>query len=247
MSNYSSEAAEQVMRISLEGTEVALKLVGSGAKQLTILLYAALNGQKRSRGKTRLVSLLKSGKELKVFALKDSDMDLFRREAKKYGILFTMLKDNTVNDGITDIMVKAEDASRVNYIFERFKLATVDMGSVLQEVDKALEEKAISEGEKKILTNDEKTDAYVDKILAWSEEAGKANPTRAQDGGQDQQSMNSKAQKSKPVEAARDTTVKRPVKEELEEIKAEMAKKEKSSAKTKAKSRAKQPKTKEVR
>ena len=245
MSNYSSEAAEQIMRISLEGTEVALKLVGSGAKQLTILLYAALNGQKRSRGKTRLMSLLKSGKALKVFALKDSELDLFRKEAKKYGILFTMLKDNTVNDGITDIMVKAEDASRVNYIFERFKLATVEMGSVLQDVDKAIEER--TENENKILTNDEKTDAFLEKVIAGSGETRKVNPTQARDGEPDPQSMNLKAQKSKPEEAAKDTAAKRPVKEELEEIKAEMSEKEKSAAKTKTRSRAKQAKVKEAR
>ena len=36
--SYSGDAAEQVVRMSLEGTEVAVKLAGSGAKQLAILL-----------------------------------------------------------------------------------------------------------------------------------------------------------------------------------------------------------------
>ena len=35
----SGDAAEQVVRISLEGTEVALKLTGSAAKNIAAMLY----------------------------------------------------------------------------------------------------------------------------------------------------------------------------------------------------------------
>ena len=69
MSSYSSDAAEQVVRMTLEGSEVALKLAGSGAKQLAILLYAVLRDQKKTKGKMRLTNMLRSGKELKVFAI----------------------------------------------------------------------------------------------------------------------------------------------------------------------------------
>ena len=51
MSSYSADAAEQVVRMTLEGSEVAIKLVGSGAKQLAILLYAVLRDQKKTKGK----------------------------------------------------------------------------------------------------------------------------------------------------------------------------------------------------
>ena len=37
--SYSGDAAEQVVRLSLETGEVAVKLAGEGAKQLAILLY----------------------------------------------------------------------------------------------------------------------------------------------------------------------------------------------------------------
>ena len=82
--SYSGDAAEQVVRLSLETGEVAVKLAGEGAKQLAILLYAILREQKKTKGKTRLTNMLRSGKELKVFAVKDSDLQLFCREAKKY-------------------------------------------------------------------------------------------------------------------------------------------------------------------
>lgn len=134
--SYSGDAAEQVVRMSLETGEVAVKLAGSGAKQLAILLYAILREQKKTKGKTRLTNMLRSGKELKVFAVKDTDLRRFCVEAKKYGVLYCVLKDKDATDGITDVMVRAEDASKINRIFERFDLATVDMASVKSEIER---------------------------------------------------------------------------------------------------------------
>ena len=127
------------MRLSLETGEVAVKLAGTGAKQLAILLYAILREQKKTKGKTRLTNILRSGKELKVFAVKDTDLQLFCREAKKYGVLYCVLKDRDATDGLTDIMVRAEDASKINRIFERFNLATVDMAEVRREIEQSRE------------------------------------------------------------------------------------------------------------
>ena len=137
--SYSGDAAEQVVRLSLETGEVAVKLAGEGAKQLAILLYAILREQKKTKGKTRLTNMLRSGKELKVFAVKDSDLQLFCREAKKYGVLYCVLKDRDATDGLTDIMVRAEDASKITRIFERFNLATVDMAEVRREIEQSRE------------------------------------------------------------------------------------------------------------
>ncbi len=138
--SYSGDAAEQVVRLSLETGEVAVKLAGEGAKQLAILLYAILREQKKTKGKTRLTNMLRSGKELKVFAVKDSDLQLFCREAKKYGVLYCVLKDRDATDGITDIMVRTEDASKINRIFERFNLATVDMAEIRSEIERSRQE-----------------------------------------------------------------------------------------------------------
>lgn len=125
--SYSGEAADQVVRLSLNGVEVAAKLSGSTAKQLAIMIYAILKDQKKTKGKIRLTNMLRSGKELKVFAVKDGDLQKFCEEAKKYGVLYCVLKDKNATDGITDIMVRAEDAAKVNRIFTRFGLATVDL------------------------------------------------------------------------------------------------------------------------
>ena len=227
MSTYSSDAAEQVVRMTLEGTEVAVRLAGTGAKQLAILLYAVLKDQKKTKGKIRLTNMLRSGKELKVFAVKDQDVQKFCTEAKKYGVLYTVLKDRDASDGLTDVMVRAEDASKINRIFERFKLTTVDMGDVRAEIQLAKEEREKDEEIKppeRTMTHQEKVEEFLDEIL------------EPQDGKKEQQKGNpiegrtAESRQSEPFSRKRSTTARddstdlerRPsVKKQLEEIRQE--------------------------
>ncbi len=62
MSYSSGEAAEQVVRMTLNGVEVAAKISGKAAERLAVLLYAVLKDQKKDARKTRLNSMLRSGK-----------------------------------------------------------------------------------------------------------------------------------------------------------------------------------------
>ena len=157
--SYSGDAAEQVVRMSLQGAEVAAKITGEGAKHIAVLLYAILKEQNKTKGQVRLTNMLKSGKELKVFAVKDEDLKRFCTEAKKYGVLYCVLKDKNATDGITDIMVRAEDASKINRIFERFQLATVDIGSIQKEIQQEqAKNKIVIEEEKEKSPFQEKTE-----------------------------------------------------------------------------------------
>lgn len=51
--NTGGEAAEQIVRMSLEGFEVAAKITGAGAKNIAILLYSILKEEKKTKGKAR--------------------------------------------------------------------------------------------------------------------------------------------------------------------------------------------------
>ena len=157
--NTSSEAAEQVIRLSLQGIEVAARLSGSGAKNVAAILVAIAKDQQKVKGKTTLTNMLKSGRPLKVFSIKNEDLKKFTEEAKRYGVLFSAVVEKKNLDGMVDIMTREEDASKINRIVERFKLATVDMATIHSEIEKIKEEKErgkepISK-EKKIL-NEEK-------------------------------------------------------------------------------------------
>ena len=92
--NSSGDAAEQVVRISLEGTEVALRLSGSAAKNIAAALYTILKNKDRTKtkGHQRLSAMLKSGKELKVFTLPEKHLKQFTVEAKRYGVVYCAIR-----------------------------------------------------------------------------------------------------------------------------------------------------------
>ena len=71
------DAAEQVVRLSLEGFEVAAKLSGSAAKEIALLLISVLKQEHKTKGKARLTNMIKSGKELKVFSIPQKDLKKF--------------------------------------------------------------------------------------------------------------------------------------------------------------------------
>lgn len=134
------DAAEQMVRFSLEGTEVALKLTGSAAKNIAAALYSVLKNRDKTKikGRQRLTSMLKSGRELKVFTVPEKHLKQFAAEAKRYGVVYCALREKGQSaDGMVDILVRAEDASKINRIVERFHLAAVDTVSIKQEIEKS--------------------------------------------------------------------------------------------------------------
>ena len=141
--NTGGEAAEQIVRMSLEGFEVAARITGAGAKNIAILLYSILKEEQKTKGKARLTNMLRSGKELKVFTVKSGDLKKFTQEAKKYGVLYCVLADRKNKDpnAEVDVIARAEDASKISRIVERFDLASVDTASIVTEAEKSRDTK----------------------------------------------------------------------------------------------------------
>lgn len=160
------ETADQMTRMTLQGIEVAanvaLKAGGMASKSLAATLYAILTDRKKVKGKARLNSMLKSGKELKVFAIRHKDLKTFCEEAKRYGVLYSVLKEKNNTDGICDIMVRAEDAAKISRIVDKYELATIDTNairnSILNERENLLKEVPI--------LNEKEHDDLVHKLMA---------------------------------------------------------------------------------
>lgn len=148
----SSDSAEEIVKLSLEGMEVAFKIAGAGAKNIAVAMYTIMKDNQQTKGKTRLTNMLKMGKSLKIFTIKADDLRKFSQEAKKYGVLYCALanKKNSKIDGMVDIMVREEDASKINRIAERFNFK--DVVTIRQELERAKETK-----EKEIPSNIQKT------------------------------------------------------------------------------------------
>ena len=145
--NHSGDAAEQIVRMSLEGVEVAARITGTAAKEVAMLLIAALksdNKHLKTRGRARLTAMLNSGKPLEIFSVKESDLKTFTSQAKDYGIVYCALRSTKASpDGMCDILVKAEDAPKINRIVERFKFATVDKAKIESEIVAAKTEQSM--------------------------------------------------------------------------------------------------------
>lgn len=184
--NNAGDAAEQIVRLSLEGTEVALRLTGSAAKNIAAALYTIAKNKDRNKikGHQRLSAMLKSGKELKVFTISEDHLKQFATEAKRYGVVYCALRGKEKSsDGMVDVMVRAEDASKINRIVERFKLATVDTASIKHDIEKSRAEKeSAPTPPEQTAPQKDAEDLLLDELLGapiQKEQQAPANPTAA--------------------------------------------------------------------
>lgn len=125
--NLGSDPADQVVRYTLEGSEFALRMTGTAAKNFAVFVAAVLRDQKKTRGKTNLTRLLRVGKPLKFFSVPEERMREFTQEAKRHGLLFVPMRDRT-NPGSIEIAIWADDAAKVERIIDRMQLDVVETG-----------------------------------------------------------------------------------------------------------------------
>ena len=162
----SEQAAEQLVRMTLQGTEYTLRLSGAGAKNLAAALMAIAKGHHQTKGKTRLKTLLDANKELKVFQLDAGDLKAFAQEAKKYGLLYTVVRPGKVLPGdMVDVMAKAEDAAKISRILDKLDLGKTDVADVVSEIEAAREQAGQNAADKGVEAKDE-ADRIVDELLA---------------------------------------------------------------------------------
>lgn len=122
----SGQAAEQAVRLSMEGMVYALKLSGKGAERIAAALLVLANDEKHLKGRATLHAMLKTKKELRVFTIPNDRLREFVKETKRFGVLYCVLKEkNPGADAMCDLLVKAEDAAKINRIIERLGLTHV--------------------------------------------------------------------------------------------------------------------------
>ena len=220
--NTGGEAAEQIVRMSLEGFEVAAKITGAGAKNIAILLYSILKEERKTKGKARLTSMLRSGKELKVFTVKSGDLKKFTQEAKKYGVLYCVLTDRKNKDpnAEVDVIARAEDASKISRIVERFNLASVDTASIVTEAEKSKDAKDGQPepdiGVQEKAEKDKLLDELMGKPVQKEENAPNPSVAKTEKSPQSELTLE---QPKKSAEGATMTKEKPSVREELRKIK----------------------------
>ena len=181
---HSSEAAESFVKLSLEGFEVAARITGKGAEKIAVALYTMAKDQKMTKGKTTLNKMLKTGSQLQIFSLNTNQLKKFHEVSKKYGVLYTALidKKHPDEDGLVDIMVRAEDAPKINRIVDRFKLSAYDTASIKTEIEKDKMEEMIKDANERGVDVISEEERLADDIMSkpiQKEENEMSNPNVA--------------------------------------------------------------------
>ena len=136
-----NDVPDQVLRLSMEGAEFALKISGAAAKNIAAALYAVLKDQKRTKGKARITTMLRQQRPMTIYTIKKEDCPAFARQARGYGVLYAPIPVKKGDDTV-DVMVFQDDAARVNRIVERLDMTVLDTASIENDIQQSREDQA---------------------------------------------------------------------------------------------------------
>ena len=129
------DAADEMVRMMLNGTEVVIRLTGSAAKNLAALLVAWSKNEKKVYGKTTMMKLLKSGEPLQVFSLTKEQYVKFKGMAKKK-VLYAPFLNKKRGDDRMDVVISEKSLPMVNHILKK-----IGYGETVKTEEKAKEAK----------------------------------------------------------------------------------------------------------
>ena len=119
--NLGGEAADQVVRYSLEGIDHGLRLSGTMAKNLAVFLAAVMKNNQKSYGRISMARMLRENRPLKFFTVPSNRIHEFAKEAKKRGLPYVVIRDRK-NPKLCELMVFADDAAKVNRVMDQMEL-----------------------------------------------------------------------------------------------------------------------------
>ena len=85
------EAADQMVRMMLSGTEVMVRLSGSALKNMLALTMALAHNQKTLSGKVNMGKMLRETRDLRRFPMTRQQYKKFQKLAKKHKLLFSVM------------------------------------------------------------------------------------------------------------------------------------------------------------
>ena len=113
------EAADQLVRMMLSGSEVAVRLSGSALKNVLALTMALARNHKTISGKVNLAKMLIETRDVRRFAMSPEQYQAFKKRAGKQKILFSAIRDTDGHGKVIDVIMPVTEIARANLIFER--------------------------------------------------------------------------------------------------------------------------------
>ena len=115
------EAADQLVRMMLSGSEVAVRLSGSALKNLLALTMALAKNHKTISGKVNMTKMLRETRDVRRFAMSPEQYQAFKKRAGKQKILFSAIRDTDGHGKVVDVIMPVTEIDRANLIFERIQ------------------------------------------------------------------------------------------------------------------------------
>lgn len=120
--------AVQILRVTIEGIEVAMKIGSGGAaavKKVVDVLEGLLEYEK-TIGRTGMRKLLMRGGDLQVFRFDKADRKKVEKYAKKLGIQYAFLPGVTGDKGKMEFVFHTEAVPRMNLLIQKLKAGRID-------------------------------------------------------------------------------------------------------------------------
>lgn len=122
MTTNGGDAAEQVVRMMLLGSEITLRLGGSVLKNMMAFLLALAKNHKVLYGKTRIPRLLKETRDLRSFTMTREQFRDFRKRAGAQKLLYAAVSERG-NRGDVAVMMPVSELARANQIFAKIQFS----------------------------------------------------------------------------------------------------------------------------
>ena len=151
------EAADQLVRMMLSGSEVAIRLSGSAAKNLLALTMALAKQNKQLSGKVNMARMLRETRDLRLFPMTPEQYQVFKKQAKKQKLLFSAIKDKDGKGKLIDVVMPVTELDRANMIFDRIKYT----GRREQSVQEQQQEKSHERAQEKAPSRDREWDPEI--------------------------------------------------------------------------------------
>ncbi|WP_409967233.1 PcfB family protein [Bengtsoniella intestinalis] len=131
MTTGGGEAADQMVRMMLTGSEVTIRLGASALKNLIALSVALAKQNKTLHGKVNMAKILRQTRDIRVFPMDAQQYKQFQRQAKGQKILYSAIKDKAT--GAVDLVMPVTELDRANHIFNRIQYHDVKDNPLVQE------------------------------------------------------------------------------------------------------------------
>lgn len=111
------EAADQTVRLMLAGCETAVRLGGSGLKNVLAISLALAKNNKQISGKVNLGKMLRETRDLRLFPMTKEQYREFAKMAKTQKLLYSVIRDK--DSGKVEVVLPVTELERANLMFEK--------------------------------------------------------------------------------------------------------------------------------